>query len=82
MNESIFSVNSPKWFPGLFRFIFDRLLWLPQWRNRLARRTYKQYQGLSYAEVVSSSLTWSNLILTFQKNTWVDTYDSFDMFIG
>ena len=35
-----------------------------QWRNRLARRTYKQYKAakrwfLSHAEVVSSSLTWS-----------------------
>ena len=32
-----------------------------QWRNRLARRTYKQYlcSFLSNAEVVSSSLTWS-----------------------
>jgi hypothetical protein len=30
----------------------------PQWRNRLARGTYRQY--LSYAEVVSSSLTWGN----------------------
>lgn len=32
-----------------------------QWRNRLARRTYKQYMCsfLSNAEVVSSSLTWS-----------------------
>jgi hypothetical protein len=31
----------------------------PQWRNRLARGTYRQY--LSYAEVVSSSLTWGRI---------------------
>ena len=33
-----------------------------QWRNRLARRTYKAVSGLSYAEVVSSSLTWSTAL--------------------
>ena len=35
-------------------FTFDGQL---QWRNRLARRTY--ITVWSYAEVVSSSLTWS-----------------------
>jgi hypothetical protein len=35
----------------------------PQWRNRLARGTYRQY--LSYAEVVSSSLTWGKYIFIF-----------------
>lgn len=41
-----------------------------QWHNRLARRTYRQYLpqaglGISDAEVVSSILTWSILILFF-----------------
>ena len=40
-----------------------------QWRNRLARRTYKQYlwSFLSHAEVVSSSLTWSMCFHDYNK---------------
>jgi hypothetical protein len=32
-----------------------------QWRNRLAHGTYRQY--LRHAGVVSSSLTWSRILL-------------------
>jgi hypothetical protein len=34
-----------------------------QWRNRLAHGTYRQY--LRHAGVVSSSLTWSRILLHF-----------------
>ena len=41
----------------------------PQWRNRLARRTYRQYflsiELLRHAEVVSSSLTWGKVLQSF-----------------
>ena len=49
-----------------FRFT-NAFCGLLQWRNRLARRTYKQYNA-SHAEVVSSSLTWS-MYFSHIKNT-------------
>ena len=41
----------------------------PQWPNRFAHCTYKQYKCLKDAEVVSSSLTWGkSLLLQAQNN--------------
>ena len=41
----------------------------PQWRNRLAHGTYRQY-ALRHAGVVSSSLTWGRNIFIF-NNTFL-----------
>ena len=38
----------------------------PQWRNRLAHGTYRQY-ALRYAGVVSSSLTWGIILFYILK---------------
>ena len=50
----------------------------PQWHNRLARRTYRQYlpragRGLRNAEVVSSSLTWGSRYFSFRATIQTQT---------
>ena len=44
----------------------------PRWRNRLARRTYRQYR-LWYAEAVSSSLTQGTHFYT-ANGKWCYSY--------
>jgi hypothetical protein len=43
-----------------------------QWRNRLAHGTYMTVQLQSYAEVVSSSLTWRNISKQKAANLQID----------